>query len=285
MRRCRSSSGASASTPTPHPGNVMVLADGRLGILDFGSTGRLDALEQASIADMLSAIKLNDPELLRDALLGIASVRHPIDERQLDRSLARFMALHLGRGAQPSLTMFQDLAQTFLAFGIALPASTTMLFRMLVTLESTLTTLCPGYPVFAAAQDFGPEVLRERIASAPLTEQVRDEVASLLPLLRRMPRHVDRIATLLERGELRTRTSLLSSDEDVRVLTRLVDRLVLALVGAALGLMSGVLLAISGGPVISGTLTLLDVFGYLGMGVSVILLLRVVASVLGDRDR
>jgi len=38
----------------PHPGNVMVLADGRLGLLDFGATGRLDALERASVTDLLT---------------------------------------------------------------------------------------------------------------------------------------------------------------------------------------------------------------------------------------
>ena len=52
----------------PHPGNVMVLSDGRLGLLDLGSTGRLDAIEQASIAGMLTAIHDNDPELLRQAV-------------------------------------------------------------------------------------------------------------------------------------------------------------------------------------------------------------------------
>jgi hypothetical protein len=32
--------------------------------------------------------------------------------------------------------------------------ATTLPFRMLVTLEGTLRTLCPGYPVIQAAQDF-----------------------------------------------------------------------------------------------------------------------------------
>lgn len=31
----------------PHPGNVMVLDDGSLGLIDFGATGRLDHLEQS----------------------------------------------------------------------------------------------------------------------------------------------------------------------------------------------------------------------------------------------
>jgi ubiquinone biosynthesis protein len=44
----------------PHPGNVLVLADGRLGLIDFGATGRLDPLQQASMREMLVAVQQRD---------------------------------------------------------------------------------------------------------------------------------------------------------------------------------------------------------------------------------
>lgn len=44
----------------PHPGNVMLLADGTLGLIDFGITGKLDAFERSSMLQMLLAIKLGD---------------------------------------------------------------------------------------------------------------------------------------------------------------------------------------------------------------------------------
>jgi ubiquinone biosynthesis protein len=39
----------------PHPGNVMIFPDGRLGLIDFGSASRLDAFEQAAVSDILMA--------------------------------------------------------------------------------------------------------------------------------------------------------------------------------------------------------------------------------------
>ena len=266
----------------PHPGNVMILEDGRLGLLDLGSTGRLDALEQASIAAMLTAIRRNDPELLREAVLEIAVARQPVDERRLERALARFMARHLGAGAVPNVAMLQDLAQTFLDLGIALPASTTLLFRMLVTLEGTLSTLCPGYPLIQAAEDFAPELIQERVDVTNLSGQIRDEAVALLPVLRRAPRHLDRVATLIERGELRASLSLFTTERDARVLTRLVDRLVVAFAGAALGIVSALLLGLSGGPVVSGSVTLFDVFGYIGLVLATVLLLRAVVAAIKE---
>jgi ubiquinone biosynthesis protein len=267
----------------PHPGNVMVLADGRLGLLDFGSTGRLDALERASVTDLLTALGQRDPALLREAVLEVATVRQRLDERQLERALARFMARHLGTdAATPSAAMLQELLGIFLVFGIAMSPGTSLLFRTLVTLEGTLSLLCPGYPIVQAAEDFAAEVVQERLASTTWEEAAKQELVTLLPILRRAPRHLERLATLLERGELGGRISLFSDDRDVAVVSRLVNRVVLGLLGGIVALASVGLLAVPGGPQLTRATSLLDLFGYLGLFLATVLILRVVMAVLRD---
>jgi ubiquinone biosynthesis protein len=105
----------------PHPGDVLVLEDGRLGLTDFGATGRLDPLQQASMREMLVAVQQRDVGLLRSAVLEMATLRRHFDDDQLERALARFMARHLQAGVAPSAAMFNDLLQLFFAFGINLP--------------------------------------------------------------------------------------------------------------------------------------------------------------------
>jgi ubiquinone biosynthesis protein len=266
----------------PHPGNVMVLADGRLGLLDFGATGRLDALERASVTDLLAALRQRDPALLREAVLEVATVRQRLDERQLERALARFMARHLGEEATPSAAMLQELLGIFLAFGIAMSPGTSLLFRTLVTLEGTLSLLCPGYPIVQAAEDFAAELVHERLAPATWEDTAKQELVSLLPILRRAPRHLERVATLLERGEVGARVSLFTDDRDVAVVTRLVNRVVLGLLGGLVALVSVGLLAVPGGPQLTRATSLLDLFGYLGLFLAIVLILRVVMAVLRD---
>ena len=95
----------------PHPGNVLVLEDGRLGLIDFGATGRLDPLQQASMREMLVAVQQQDAGLLRSAVLEVATLRRHFDDDQLERALARFMSRHLAAGAAPSAAMFNELLQ------------------------------------------------------------------------------------------------------------------------------------------------------------------------------
>lgn len=266
----------------PHPGNVWVLDDGRLGLLDFGSTGRLDALEQASVADMLIAIRRRDPAQLRDAVLEVATVRKPLDERGLERALARFMSRHFGPGATPSAAMLTELLQIFLTLGIAMPPTTSLLFRTLATLEGTLRTLCPAYPLIQSAEDFAAELVHERMAPVTWQQAAQEELTGAIPLLRRAPRHLDHLATIIERGQVRARLSLFSDEHDVRVVTNLVNRVVLAVLGGVMGLMSVALLALPGGPQVSPGTSLFDVFGYMGLFLATVLLLRALVTVMRD---
>ncbi len=57
----------------PHPGNVLLLADGRLAMLDFGSVGRLDTRQRLALQDLLLALGRGDPAAFRDALLELVT--------------------------------------------------------------------------------------------------------------------------------------------------------------------------------------------------------------------
>lgn len=266
----------------PHPGNVMVLADGDVGLIDFGATGRLDPMQQSSLRAMMVAIARADAALMRQAVLEVATLRRGFDDDQLERSLARFMARNLGPGSVPSAAMFNELLQLFFSFGIALPPEFSTFFRAIVTLEGTLTTLCPGYLVINEAQAVASEWMRDRVTPASLQEMAREELLSLAPMLRRAPRHLDRLATLVERGDLRARVSLLGDPDDVRLLSTWVNRVVLAFLGGVVGVISVALLAIRGGPPFSGTTSLYQFFGYFGLFCSSVLVLRVLVAILHD---
>jgi ubiquinone biosynthesis protein len=220
--------------------------------------------------------------LLRQAVLEVASVHRGFDDDQFERSLARFMTRHLGQGATPSAAMFNDLLHLLFSFGVVLPAEFSTFFRALVTLEGTLTTLCPGYRVIDATERIVSEWARDRLQPATIEEFARAEVIRLAPVLRRLPRHVDRLATIVERGDLRARVSLFSVDEDVRVISRLVNRFVLAFLGGIVGVISVVLIGIKGGPVFTGTTSLYEFFGYFGLFCSTVLIMRVLVAVLRD---
>lgn len=259
----------------PRPGNVLVLPDGRLGLLDFGSVGRLDPIEQAALRNLLIAVHRRDAAQLTDAILEIVQIRDPADEDLLQHALAQFMAQHLGPGMVPDAAMFTALFQLLMDFGIVFPPELAAVFRALVTLEGTLNVFAPGFRIVDEARALAAEWLQASLRPDSLQQAATDELLSLLPVLRRLPRRLDRIATAAEQGTLSASVRVLADRRDTRFLAGLVDRAVLAF----LGVMSVLLIGTKAGAAITASLSTLQLFGYLGLFISVVLILRVIVAI------
>ncbi len=261
----------------PHPGNVFVLSDGSLGLIDFGAVGRLDSIQQAAIVDMLVAIARRDIPLLRESVERVADVSEHVAPERLERALARLLADHVRANGAVDPTIMQDLVSTISAFGVRLPGDVVLLSRALATLDGTLRVMCPGMSLVAAAT----EAMISTNAPIDRDDMVKDAVLSALPQLRRLPDRLDRMLMLAGRGDLRVRNVV---DEDSRrILRTLVNRGLLVAVGATL-LLTSVLLLVpaDAGPEVSADVGLFEIFGYGGLLAGIVLLLRVVAAVARD---
>jgi ubiquinone biosynthesis protein len=266
----------------PHPGNVMLLADGHLALIDFGAAGRLDPVQQAALRDLMAGVSRRDADAVVQAVLQVASLRRGVDVNDFERALARFMAQHLAPGSQPDAAMFNAMLRLMFDYGITMPAEWSTFFRALIVLEGTLTTIAPGYSVIDAAESIAAQWVRSLINPSSVQQAVRDEILRTVPMLRRLPRHIDRAFSSLERDGLRVRVSHFSDEHDERVVARLVNRLVLALLAGAIGLVSVGLIAIDDGPAFSDHTSLFRVFGYFGLFCSTVLAMRVIVAVLRD---
>jgi ubiquinone biosynthesis protein len=255
-----------------------VFADGTLGLIDFGAVGRLDPIQQAAVVDILAALVRRDASLLRDGVERVAEMAEAVSPERLERAFARLMAEHVRASGAVDPSVFQSLVATLSQFGIRLPADLVILSRALVTLDGTLRTISPGFSMVAAANQIGSGTATPALDP---NEMVRDELASMLPHLRRIPDRLDRILMLTGRGDLRIRTVI---DEDSRrILRTLVNRALLVAVGAAFLIVSaGMLLVPDKGPAVSSGVGLYEILGYGGLLAGTVLLLRVVAAVARD---
>ena len=267
----------------PHPGNVMLLRDGRLALIDFGAAGRLDSVQQAALRELMAGVGRRDADAVAQAVLQVASLRRGVDIADFERALARFMAQHLAPGARADAAMFNAMLRLFFEFGITLPAEWSTFFRALIVLEGTLTTIAPNYSVIDAAEAIAGQWVRAQISPGSVQQAVRDEILRTVPMLRRLPRHVDRAFSMLERDGIRVRVSHFQDADDTRFVTTLVNRAVLAFLSGTIGLLSVGLIAIEGGPPFTGNTSLFQVFGYFGLFCSTVLAMRVIVAVLRDR--
>ena len=263
----------------PHPGNIMLLQDGRLGLIDFGSVGRLDSELRAALQRLLLAVDRRDPVALTDALLEVTARPDALDQQALERAVGALLVRHLAAGQAPDPTMFADLFRIVTRLVLAVPPEFAATFRALSTLEGGLRMLAPGFDIVAEAERFGRTQVAGRLAPGSLKEAAAEELTALLPMLRRLPRRVDRITAAIEGGRLSANVRVLADERDRRTISGWVQLGVLTVLAATAGLMAVALLALKGGPAMTATIGLYQFLGYCLLVICSLLALRVLAAV------
>jgi ubiquinone biosynthesis protein len=262
-----------------HPGNVLITEAGTLGLLDFGSVGRLDATTRTALAQLMAALGGSDSVAATDALLELVDRPADVDERALERAVGALIVRYMSPGATAGAAAFPAVLRLVVTHELTIPPQIAAVFRAFATLEGTLAVIDPGFDLITEARTAGTRQLTGAATPDRLRQSAETELATLLPLLRRLPRRIDRIADAAEHGRLSVNVRLLAEHRDRHYVTGLVHQVLLTAIGAASGIMAVLLLGLRGGPRLTPAIDLYAVLGYGLLIVAVILVLRVLVVI------
>jgi ubiquinone biosynthesis protein len=134
-----------------HGGNLLVLADGRTGLLDFGIIGRLSDLERQAFLRLLVGGTMNDVDGQLAALRDLGALPHDVDLTEL----AAVLGLDLPPVDPTTLTPeqltgeIQKVVKALLGAGARLPKPLMLFVKNLVFLDGAIATLAPNLDLFA----------------------------------------------------------------------------------------------------------------------------------------
>ena len=131
----------------PHPGNVFVLPDGRLSLLDFGNTGELDEPMRESLALLLEAVVKGDARAATEAYLEMAPASEQVNRAELLVDIkAALYEIRRTNVAEVSIgSAFESLLRAGSRNGVRNPGEFVLLTRAFVILESMIRQLAPDF--------------------------------------------------------------------------------------------------------------------------------------------
>lgn len=266
-----------------HPGNIMLLPDGRPALVDFGSVGRLDLRVRETTQELLIAYLQSDTERIGDGLLTLGALRDPEDEAAFRRDISAFISDELGPGSRVDVATVDALVAVLTTYGLLVPPEFVAAFRGFAILDGALRSTVPDFDLLDESRALADEQIRDQMAPKAMMSTLTTELLSMLPGMRRLPRRVDRIGAALERGELNVNIRVLADRRDRRMLAGLVRQVLLSLAGLVTGVTALVFLTASP-PEVAGALQPV-VAGLVLGGVSVASLVGVAVDVLLGRRR
>ncbi len=134
-----------------HGGNLFVLADGRVALLDFGITGRLSEPRRLAFLRLLMSSTMNDVKgqltALRD--LGALPPDTDLDEVIVEMGLDRPPIDPTTLSPDAMVREVQRIVKQLLSFGATLPKELMLFVKNMVFVDGAIATLAPNLDIFA----------------------------------------------------------------------------------------------------------------------------------------
>lgn len=127
----------------PHPGNFVLMDDGRLGILDFGDIGRFTAARREQMERMVMALALRDADEFSRVLIEVSDPPAAVEMTQLRIDLGSWFDRYIdvGVGELDLGSLILSAMDLLHRHGLTLPADFTLLVRVLIQLQGLSNTL------------------------------------------------------------------------------------------------------------------------------------------------
>ncbi len=263
----------------PHPGNLVVLPDGRIGLLDFGMVGRVEERLREEIEDLLLAVVNQDSEAITSILIRIAEVPGDMNEATLRLEVVDFVT-HYGNQPLERLELaraLEEMIAMIFHYRIVLPAQVALMLKVFITLEGTAQLLCPHFSLVQVLQRYQRKALLRRLSPARRMRKLRRIVSEVEQLMEILPRRTLDILTQIKAGKFDVHL-------DHRGLEPSVNRLALALLASSLFMGSALLLSQEVPPILFPEKSVLglhnvSILGFIGCLVSVLLGLRLLRAI------
>ncbi len=232
----------------PHPANILVVGEGHLGLVDFGQAGKLSGDDMEKLTALFIDAAGENVEALprRLADLGVQYGRGQEQEfvAELRDVYDRYYGTRLA-DIDP-LQVIREAFALIYRMNLRLPARFVLLDKAIATLGSVGMELYPDFNVFEVARPYARELMMERFRPARLAARLRQEARAYGRVAAVAPHQVSGLVDELRDGQVEIGFRSRGLDALAHRLDPVVNRLAVAIVGAA-GVVGSAILAAFGG--------------------------------------
>jgi ubiquinone biosynthesis protein len=263
----------------PHPANLFALADGRLGLVDFGQIGTLSEADMRRLtALLLDCVNQNVdalPRRLHD--LGVRFNRQQEEEFRLELREIFYRYHGASLGEIDPLQVIRESFGLIYRMHLRLPSRFALLDKTLATLGSVGTELYPDFNVFEVAEPYAADLVARRYSPGALLERGREHAETYGDLILDLPHQVHDALDLLREGEMEMTVRVGGLEELIAKADVITNRLVVALVLVGTVIGSSIIgVAVRGGTHVFGV----QILATLGFAVATVLGIALVISIM-----
>jgi ubiquinone biosynthesis protein len=248
----------------PHPANILVLDDERIGLVDFGAVGKLTDDDLRKLTRLFIDAANENVDALPKRLSDLG-VRFPKAREEEFRTELREVYYRYYGASLAEIDPIQVIREAFAliySMNLQLPSRFLLLDKSIATLGSVGVDLFPDFNVFEVARPYARSLMLERFTPQRVAGRARKESLKLAGVVSELPYQVHDTLEQMRDGQIEVGFVHKGLDEFMQTFTVAMNRLVVALVVVG-GLIGSSLIGIfaKSGPHFVGV-NLLSVLGF-----------------------
>ena len=237
----------------PHPGNVLLCADGRIALIDLGMVATIPPRQRERLLKLVFAAVDGRGEDVAREMVAIGTRLEDFDEAAYTRDVSQVVARYCSAVRRSSEgRMVLDLVRRATECGLRSPPEISLLGKTLLNLERVVDALSPDMDVKAEIEAHLESLLRNRLRKSLSPASLASEAMELQELVREAPRKLSDALSLLAANRLQVRLAGLDDSHLMENLQKIANRIASAVVIAALLLSSTQLMRMEVGPTLLG---------------------------------
>jgi ubiquinone biosynthesis protein len=190
----------------PHPGNTIVMYDGRVGLVDFGITGYLDEETMMQIANIFLGYAEHDYDLIMEAFEDAGLIEaEKMDFRAFRTDLKDISEPFYGRNLQTISVkdVYDQVMDLVLKYHIRLPRNMLLLFKTLIQTEALGKILGSDASILEVTRPYARKLLQKGYDAQKIIRNVGHEARRLGGYMRMMPKFAHDLLRAAARGKHR----------------------------------------------------------------------------------
>ncbi|MDK2893017.1 AarF/ABC1/UbiB kinase family protein [Methanohalophilus sp.] len=258
-----------------HSGNVFVLQDGRIALLDMGMSGHISTEMRGYLLDALIAITRGDLQRYIEVLKDLGMIDEEVRIESLKNDYEYLLNKYYGRSLKQIDTaeMLGEMVKTLRKYHVHIPPNIALLFKGTMTISGFAMQLSPDLNIATIAEPYARKVMFERMKPRNMAQGIYNDLWYAKRFLKKAPLQLSHVLSIAERGYLNLRFEHQGLDRIVAEINAASNRLAFSLiisaiiVGSSLVIQTGMEPFLWGVPLIGavGFLTA----GFLGMALVV----------------
>ncbi|MEO5356307.1 MAG: AarF/ABC1/UbiB kinase family protein [Nitrospirae bacterium YQR-1] len=235
----------------PHPGNLFVMDDGVIGIVDYGMVGWLTPDVMESIAGILIAIVNKDFESLIDEFITIGMVTEEIDIDRFRREFLNDMMeilipLYDTALAEINFAEYLDtITHLSLKHKLKIPSSLLLIDKCMLMVDSIVREIDKDFNFITASAPYTSMLMRKKYGPKKLYDKIGKNISDLADSLVDTPKKMRVLLRKMINNEFIVKFNIIGIERIIRDFDRSTNRLSFSIVIASI-IMSSAILTMSG---------------------------------------